>query len=593
MIEGIHLSMAESTVSAVLGNIGGLVVEETKFLCGVNLQVATLKNDLMRLQGYLKDADSRRRSGNDARAATLVIQIRAAAYDAESVIQAADHMEKRNRLKNGFLGAIARYARLPTDMTTIREIGVEIECVRRKLSEIFASIESLEIVDLGNSNVVVEAESPQDFSTMHQNIEKDVVMVGFRGDFAEVVEKLVDKENNTLSAVSIVAIGGAGKTTLSRKIYSRLSKHFETVAWVTASQMFKGIDLLKDILKQIVDDIDEYNLIDQMNEYEVGKKINDFLMQKRYLVVLDDLCEVDKWDQINTTLKIFPDAHNGSRVLLTTKKKDVAHHVEMPNFVHSLKHLDEEESWELFSSKALPTYNRPAINYVHAFEEIGRKLARKCNGLPLALAVLGAYLSNNLNLQTWSDIELGWPVSTKETPQMIRDILARSYKGMPNSYFRPCLLSLATFPEDDTIFVSDLIQLWIVESFIPHTLMHTQEETAHKYITELAERSLVQVVEISKAHGWIEKIKIHDNVREWCIEEARQDGFLDIIDKSTGQAGAPPSSSDTMLSYRTSFQNTSARTLQATTPNLRSLFGFGLSSAIVDPKLRLLRVIHV
>ncbi|KAM0917710.1 hypothetical protein ACQ4PT_009170 [Festuca glaucescens] len=273
--------MAESTVSAVLGNIGGLVVEETKFLCGVNLQVATLKNDLMRLQGYLKDADSRRRSGNDARAATLVIQIRAAAYDAESVIQAADHMEKRNRLKNGFLGAIARYARLPTDMTTIREIGVEIECVRRKLSEIFASIESLEIVDLGNSNVVVEAESPQDFSTMHQNIEKDVVMVGFRGDFAEVVEKLVDKENNTLSAVSIVAIGGAGKTTLSRKIYSRLSKHFETVAWVTASQMFKGIDLLKDILKQIVDDIDEYNLIDQMNEYEVGKKINDFLMQKR------------------------------------------------------------------------------------------------------------------------------------------------------------------------------------------------------------------------------------------------------------------------------------------------------------------------
>ncbi|KAK1605803.1 hypothetical protein QYE76_029476 [Lolium multiflorum] len=580
-IEGIHSSMAESTVSAVVGNIAGLVIEETKFLCAITLQVATLKNDLMRLQGYLKDADSRRRSGNDARAATLVIQIRAAAYEAETVIQAADHMEKRNRLKNGFLGAISRYARLPTDTTTIREIGIEIECVRSKLSEIFASIESLEIVDIGNSNVV-EDEPPEELSILQKTIEEDIVMVGFRGDFTEVVEKLVDKENNTLSAVSIVAIGGAGKTTLSRKIYSRMSKHFEIVAWVTASQMFKGIDLLKDILKQIVDDIEEYKLIDQMSEYEVGKKINDFLMQKRYLVVLDDLCEVDTWEQINTTLKIFPDANNGSRVILTTKKKDVADHVEMRNFVHTLKHLDEE-SWELFSSKALPSYNRPAINYVHAFEEIGRKLARKCNGLPLALAVLGAYLSKNLNLQTWSDIELGWPVSTNETPQMMRDILARSYKGMPNSYFRSCLLSLATFPEDDIIFVSDLIQLWIVESFIPHTPIHTQEETAHIYVTGLAERSLVQVVEISKAHGWIEKIKIHDNVRQWCIEEARQDG----------QAGAPSSSSDTMLSYRTSFQNTSAQTLQATTANLRSFFGFGLSSVIVDPKLRLLRVIHV
>jgi hypothetical protein len=107
---------------------------------------------------------------------------------------------------------------------------------------------------------------------------------------------------------------------------------------------------------------------------------------------------------------------------------------------------------------------------------------------------------------------------------------------MPNSYFRSCLLSLATFPEDDIIFVSDLIQLWIVESFIPHTPIHTQEETAHIYVTGLAERSLVQVVEISKAHGWIEKIKIHDNVRQWCIEEARQDGFLNIVDKCTGYA---------------------------------------------------------
>jgi hypothetical protein len=187
--------MAESTVSAVLGNIGGLVIEETKFLCAVTLQVATLKNDLMRLQGYLKDADSRRRSGNDARAATLVIQIRAAAYEAETVIQAADHMEKRNRLKNGFLGAISRYARLPTDTTTIREIGVEIECVRSNLSEIFASIESLEIVDLGNSNVV-EDEPPEELSILQQTIEEDIVMVGFRGDFTEVVEKLVDKENN-------------------------------------------------------------------------------------------------------------------------------------------------------------------------------------------------------------------------------------------------------------------------------------------------------------------------------------------------------------------------------------------------------------
>ena len=76
--------------------------------------------------------------------------------------------------------------------------------------------------------------------------------------------------------------------------------------------------------------------------------------------------------------------------MLTTRKIDVANHIEIPTNVHELKLLDRERSWELFSSKALPSYKRPFIQNIHEFEELGRKLARKCNGLPLALAVLGS-----------------------------------------------------------------------------------------------------------------------------------------------------------------------------------------------------------
>jgi hypothetical protein len=84
--------------------------------------------------------------------------------------------------------------------------------------------------------------------------------------------------------------------------------------------------------------------------------------------------------------------------------------------------------------------------------------------------------------------------------------------------------------------MSDLIELWIAECFIPHTPRHKLEETARKYVTELAQRSLVQVVDTSRAHGWIERIRIHDILRDWCIEEAREDGFLDMIDKTACQA---------------------------------------------------------
>ncbi|KAM0838393.1 hypothetical protein ACQ4PT_061000 [Festuca glaucescens] len=569
--------MAESAVSSVLRSVGNLALHETRFLCGVTSEVAFLKDELMRLQAYLKDADNKQRSGN-ASVAVLVSQIRTAAYDAQNVIEAVEYTEKRNRLKKGFMAAISRYACLPGDLS---KIGAEIQRVRRRLSEIFQSADNLKI-DLDNT-ILVHDQLLQDFGLMHENVD---FLVGFEDEHKKIVNKLIGKET-MLSAVSIVAMGGAGKTTLARKVYtsSRVKQHFDIHVWVTVSQTFKGIDLLKHVMKQIT--WTTHDSVDQMQEYDVGKKISDVLLQKRYLVVLDDVWETDTWDQLNRIVKAFPDVANGSRVLLTTRKVDVANHVEMPTHVHALKHLDEDKSWELFQSKALPSYRRSAMQDVDEFEELGRKLASKCEGLPLALAVLGSYLSKNMNTQSWSDVLLGWP-STKNV-DMMRDILARSYKDLPNHHLRSCFLYLAAFPEDCLIDVSVLIALWISEGFIPQEPKHEPEETAHKYVAELAQRSLVQVTKRSLAHGWILEIRVHDILHDWCIEEAKQDGFLRVIHKAPGQVGAP--SIDIMASYRSSYQDFGGQNLQAA-PNLRALVGFRFLP-ISLPKLRYLRVLHI
>ncbi|KAM3223464.1 hypothetical protein ACQJBY_057054 [Aegilops geniculata] len=500
--------MAETVVSAVLSNVGSLAIQETTFLWEVTLEVNFLKDELMRLQGYLRDAESKRISGSES-AAILMSQIRDAAYDAENVIEAAEYIKMRNRLTKGFMGAISRYAHKPSDLTSLHKVGVEIQRVRRKLHEIFQSVERLKI-DL-DTHVVDE--SLEDYGLLHQNFQNDVHMVGFENDYKEIVDKLVHGED-ILSAVSIVSMGGAGKTTLARKVYtsSGVKQHFEALVWVTVSQKFKVIDLLKIIAKQISSDEGQSRKIDDMNEYEVAKKIRDILMLKRYLVVLDDVWEADTWEQLNRTIKAFPNAANCSRVLLTTRKNDVANHVEMPTHIHALKCLNEEKSWELFSCKALPSYRRSSIGDLDEFEKLGRKITWKCDGLPLALAVLGGYLSKNLNTQAWSDVLLGCP-STKHT-QMMRGIIALSYKDLPNHYLKSCLLYLAAFPVDFNISVRDLISLWIVERFIPHTPRQTLEETANNYVTELAQRSLVQVVETSSIRGWVVKIKIHDILRD-------------------------------------------------------------------------------
>jgi hypothetical protein len=62
---------------------------------------------------------------------------------------------------------------------------------------------------------------------------------------------------------------------------------------------------------------------------------------------------------------------------------------------------------------------------------------------------------------------------------------------------------------------------------------------ARKYVTELAQRSLVQVTNTSKAHGWIKSIRLHDILHDWCVGEARDAGLCDVIDKTTGQVSSP------------------------------------------------------
>ncbi|XBH65909.1 hypothetical protein VPH35_119400 [Triticum aestivum] len=206
--------MATSALTAVLGNVGNLAVQETSLLCGVTLEVAFLKDEVMRLQGYLRDAESRQRSGN-ASVAILMSQIRDAAYQAENGIEAADYMKKRNMIKKSFMGTISRYARLPSDLTTLHKVGTEIKRVSRKLNEIFQSVQRLNI-DLDTR---VVDESLEDYGLMHQNFQDDVVMIGFEDEYKETVDKLVHGED-MLNVVSIVSMGGAGKTTLARKVYT-------------------------------------------------------------------------------------------------------------------------------------------------------------------------------------------------------------------------------------------------------------------------------------------------------------------------------------------------------------------------------------
>ena len=131
------------------------------------------------------------------------------------------------------------------------------------------------------------------------------------------------KEEMQRSVVSIVGMGGLGKTTLAKKVYNQkdVQQHFDCRAWVYVSQEFKARDILLDIANSIMSLRDTEKR--DMGENELGKKLCEYLKEKKYLVVMDDVWSNEFWSRLRSH---FSKAKDGSKILITSRNKEIALH---------------------------------------------------------------------------------------------------------------------------------------------------------------------------------------------------------------------------------------------------------------------------
>ncbi|PHT25192.1 hypothetical protein BC332_34957 [Capsicum chinense] len=124
----------------------------------------------------------------------------------------------------------------------------------------------------------------------------------------------------------------------------------------------------------------------KMNDEKLAIELSSHLRSKRYLVVIDDVWTMEAWDDLKMA---FPNTASGSRILLTTRNRDVASYANPEGSPHHLRFLTNEESWELLSKKVFRKGSCPL-----ELEDIGLQIAKKCYGLPLAIVVVSGIQSN-------------------------------------------------------------------------------------------------------------------------------------------------------------------------------------------------------
>ncbi|XP_058112885.1 disease resistance protein RPM1-like [Magnolia sinica] len=523
--------MTDRIVQFGLETLSALLSREASLIRGVRNEVEEIKLELESMQALLKDADKRKESNEGVR--TWVRQVRDSTYDVEDIID--EFMYRMDRPQGGGLrGFLLNIVCLPKNIYNKHCFAIRLQETKVKVHNLFDRGVSfgLNQIGEGTSSHDVSKMWQRDVETSLSLVEDDIV--GMKKELDLIVRWLVEEEQQR-TVISVTGMGGAGKTALVTKAYKKepVKKHFDCSACVSVSQTLRIDEVLRSIIKQFLNATKDVvpNDLATCDASDLSQMIKRHLESKRYLIVLDDIWSMNDWNQLSV---MFPDYKCGSRLVVTTRDRDVAFAAGEGSRVCRLDQpLHPEEAWQLFCKKAFR--NKPCPSEL---KPLALPIVEKCQTLPLAIIAMGRLLSlTDANVSEWSQVydKLSWHLNNNETLEPIKRILLLSFYCLPYR-LKQCFLYCCMFPEDYLIPRKKLIRLWVAEGFVEDAGKVPMEEVAEEYLKQLIHRNILQLVEMNLS-GRVSTCRMHDIVREVALSLCDEEKFCITYDGQQTRQG--------------------------------------------------------
>ncbi|KAM6543163.1 hypothetical protein CsatB_007610 [Cannabis sativa] len=313
--------------------------------------------------------------------------------------------------------------------------------------------------------------------------------------------------------ISIVGLGGLGKTTLAQLAYNdeRVSRHFDLRIWVCVNDEFDMVKIMISIIEGSRRCKYEFLGMDVLQFH-----LRELLKGKRYLLVLDDVWSEDQ-NEYDDLLKMLRCGGEGSSVLVTSRSEKVAS-IMGTTCIYPLKGLSEESCWDLFKQRAFGSNEEHRSNLF----PIGKQIVKKCAGVPLAVKTLGGLMRFKREEREWLFVAESGVWNMYESENGALPALRLSYSHLP-PHLKRCFAYCSLFPKNYVIKKEKLIHLWVAAGFVrSQEGKRSLEFIANEYFNDLVWMFFFQDIQKSD-NGNITECKMHDLIHDLAQSVAEND----------------------------------------------------------------------
>ncbi|XP_050260788.1 disease resistance protein RGA2-like [Quercus robur] len=486
-------------VQTIIESLGSSTLNQIGSIWGVNDELEKMKNTISTIQAVLEDAEEQQVKNHQVK--DWLMKLRDAAFDADDLLSEFTTHVLQQEVMDGhkIVKKVRTFLSSSNQLVFGNEMAGKLSAMRERFNDIAKDRNNFQLI-----------ERPLETRAMSREREthsfvRDKEVIGREEDKKAIIGLLQDSDVKAdVSFISIVGIGGLGKTTLAQYVYNDkiVKAHFELKIWVCVSEVFDVKTIVENIIISATRKKPESLIMEHLQI-----ELREILNQKMYLLVLDDVWNENEetWGKLRTLLL---DGKRGSKVVITTRTKLVAH-ITSPMSQYSLKGLSEDQSWSLLEQMA---FEEGQETIKTNFKAIGMDIVKKCKGVPLAIKIIGRVLNHKKTEAEWSYIK---NIELTKVPKLkdgIMPVLKLSYDHLP-PHLKCCFAYCSLFPKDYLIDKLTLIQLWIAQGFIQSPDENILlVDVADDYFKELLWRSFFQ--EAKEDEGMIRGFKMHDLIHD-------------------------------------------------------------------------------